>query len=363
MRRGFLIGAVALAFGCTDAADEKTRRTYYIAADEVGWDYAPGGNLAGEMYAEHAAVFLENVPYEPDSGMEPREARIGPRYLKALYREYTDETFTMLAPVGADWSHLGTLGPLIRAEVGDTIEVVFRNQARFPYSMHPHGVRYDVASEGISPVAPGETVTYLWEVPERAGPEPGGPSSVAWLYHSHIDESDDTYAGLIGAIVVTRAGEGREDASPRDVDRELVTLFHIYNENFSQYLPLNASSFMNMKAPEMADLLADGDFFESNLKHGINGRLYGNLEGLTVRLGERVRWYVLGMGTEIDVHTPHWHGATVTVAGVRSDMAEVFPASMIVADMVPDTAGTWLYHCHVNDHLDAGMIGFYTVEP
>jgi hephaestin len=34
---------------------------------------------------------------------------------------------------------------------------------------------------------------------------------------------------------------------------------------------------------------------------------------------------------------------------------------MMVADMVPDDVGTWLYHCHVNDHITAGMQALYTV--
>jgi FtsP/CotA-like multicopper oxidase with cupredoxin domain len=46
-------------------------------------------------------------------------------------------------PRPAAWTHLGILGPLLRAEVGDTIKVVFRNNAGRPYSMHPHGVFYD----------------------------------------------------------------------------------------------------------------------------------------------------------------------------------------------------------------------------
>jgi FtsP/CotA-like multicopper oxidase with cupredoxin domain len=39
-------------------------------------------------------------------------------------------------------------GPTLRAEVGDTIEVVFLNRLRYPASMHPHGVRYMKDSEG-----------------------------------------------------------------------------------------------------------------------------------------------------------------------------------------------------------------------
>jgi hephaestin len=76
-----------------------------------------------------------------------------------------------------------------------------------------------------------------------------------------------------------------------------------------------------------------------------------------------VRWYVLGMGTEVDLHTPHWHGNTVLFMHTRMDMLELLPGSMKVVDMEPDDPGTWMYHCHVNDHIIAGMIALYTVTP
>jgi len=43
------------------------------------------------------------------------------------------------------------------------------------------------------------------------------------------------------------------------------------------------------------------EFRESNRKHAINGLLYGNLRGLTMNRGERVRWYVIGSGNENDL--------------------------------------------------------------
>ena len=95
--------------------------------------------------------------------------------------------------------------------------------------------------------------------------------------------------------------------------------------------------------------------------HSINGYVYGNLPGLTMRKGEHVRWYLMGMGTEVDLHTPHWHGNTVTAMGMRTDVVSLLPASMVIADMVPDDVGTWLFHCHVTDHILAGMMATYTV--
>jgi hephaestin len=82
-----------------------------------------------------------------------------------------------------------------------------------------------------------------------------------------------------------------------------------------------------------------------------------------MKKGERVRWYVMDLGTETDLHTPHWHGNTVLVTGMRTDSLSLLPGSMVVADMVPDDVGTWLYHCHVNDHITAGMQALYTVTP
>jgi FtsP/CotA-like multicopper oxidase with cupredoxin domain len=69
------------------------------------------------------------------------------------------------------------------------------------------------------------------------------------------------------------------------------------------------------------------------------------------------------MGTEVDLHTPHWHGNTVVIDNHRTDVAELLPATMLVADMKPDDPGTWLYHCHVNDHILAGMLALYRVRP
>jgi FtsP/CotA-like multicopper oxidase with cupredoxin domain len=48
-----------------------------------------------------------------------------------------------------------------------------------------------------------------------------------------VDEVRDTSSGLQGPIVVTRRGMARPDWSPEDMDRELVALFQVTNENDS----------------------------------------------------------------------------------------------------------------------------------
>lgn len=97
--------------------------------------------------------------------------------------------------------------------------------------------------------------------------------------------------------------------------------------------------------------------------NSINGYVYGNLDvaDLTVKKGEHVRWYMLSVGSEPDSHTPHWHGNTGLFMGMRMDMIELLPGSMKVFDMVPDDIGVWYYHCHVDDHIKAGMQARYRV--
>ncbi|MEQ1575743.1 MAG: multicopper oxidase domain-containing protein, partial [Vicinamibacterales bacterium] len=34
-----------------------------------------------------------------------------------------------------------------------------------------------------------------------------------------------------------------------------------------------------------------------------------------------------------------------------------------IADMVPDAPGIWLFHCHLDDHMEAGMMARYEVLP
>ena len=80
--------------------------------------------------------------------------------------------------------------------------------------------------------------------------------------------------------------------------------------------------------------------------------------------GERVRWYLFGLGSEEDLHTAHWHGARVIEDGRRrTDVVELMPASMKVADMVADNPGQWLFHCHVSDHMAEGMFARFVIHP
>ena len=350
-------------------------RTYYIAADEVEWDYAPLGidHMTGKLFEGFAKVHTERGPH-----------RIGTKYLKAIYREYTDETFQKLKERTPDETYLGIVGPVLHAEVGDTIKVLFKNNATHAFSMHPHGVAYEKSSEGTAyggvsweqtgVVAPGKTHLYIWEVPERAGPRLADPSSVVWLYHSHVEEPKDVNAGLIGAMVITRRGMARADGTPKDIDREFVSLFMAYNESQSWYLSHNIETYTtDPKGVTTAEVspwdqsghyvLSGSGFGDTTIKWSINGFIYGNMPMMTMKRNQHVRWYVVSLGDGFNFHTPHWHGNVVTTGGETTDVVNIGPAQMITADMVPDKAGVWMFHCHVSDHMAAGMMTHYEVLP
>lgn len=51
----------------------------------------------------------------------------------------------------------------------------------------------------------------------------------------------------------------------------------------------------------------------------INGYVYANLNGLNMEVGDKVYWYLMGMGNEVDIHTAHWHGHSVEYKVYRND--------------------------------------------
>ena len=74
--------------------------------------------------------------------------RIDATYKKVHYVEYANATFTKRKPRPPESRNLGIVGPIIHAEVGDKIRIVFRNMASRLYSIHPHGVFYTKANDG-----------------------------------------------------------------------------------------------------------------------------------------------------------------------------------------------------------------------
>jgi FtsP/CotA-like multicopper oxidase with cupredoxin domain len=217
-------------------------------------------------------------------------------------------------------------GPLIRARVGDRLRIHFKNMDTLTghaHSMHFHGVEYKPSSDGVwlplfhekgGLVKPGQKFTYRL----TAGPGSAG----FWPYHDHSTAMEESIAGgLYGGLSIAERGERR-------ADREFVVTFAPFHG------------------------------FQT-----INGRAFvGNTPVFQSRVGESVQWNVMAMGSEF--HTFHVHGHRwLTDGGTPEDTRGLGPAESFRVRWREDAPGTWLYHCHVEEHMMQGMIGLYRVKP
>ena len=119
-------------------------------------------------------------------------------------------------------------GPLIEAEVGDTVVVHFRNKLQAPVTMHPHGIFYANEMDGAYKgkltdpggfVQRNRTFTYVWEAQEG--------TEGTWLYHDHGPMDPlPVFKGLFGPLVIRKPGEARPD-------REFFLAFHTWDPSIT----------------------------------------------------------------------------------------------------------------------------------
>ncbi|XP_051521589.1 hephaestin-like protein 1a isoform X2 [Myxocyprinus asiaticus] len=329
---------------------------YYIAAEEVEWNYAPDRKWELEKHM----TTLEDSP--GSIYLNQSSNRIGAKYKKVVFREYTDGTFTEKKPRRVEEEHLGIMGPILRAEVGEKIQVVFKNNARRPYSVHAHGVKTNDSNQIY--VQPGHVLTYNWTIPERSGPGPNDPNCITFAYYSSASFVEDLMSGLVGPLIVCRKNTLNADRRRKDIDKEFALLFMVFDENNSHYLDENIRTYLKTDPDQFKKY--DEDFMESNKMHGINGKLYGNLHGLNMTEKDKTEWYLLGLGSEVDMHTVHFHAQSFiykTDQSHRADVYDLFPGTFQTIELIAGSPGQWLLHCHVTDHIYAGMETLFTVHP
>jgi FtsP/CotA-like multicopper oxidase with cupredoxin domain len=297
-----LVGALFVVLA--PAAHAATRE-YWVAAVPTSWNIVPNEKdaIMGMEYTP-AQTAIQTVVYR----------RFTPGWRKPLPNAPRSATDGGVIP-----------GPLLHARVGDRILVHFKNEDTLtnqPHSMHFHGVKYPPSSDGAyvpgfsgrdADVKPGRTWTYhLRAVADSAG---------VWPYHDHSPSMDQSLAGgMYGALSIL----GRDERVP---DREFVVFFSSVHD------------FMT-----------------------IDGRAFvGNTPIFRARVGQIVQWDVLAIGD--DFHTFHVHGHRwVMPDGRPQDTKTLGPAESFRVQWREDAPGTWLYHCHVESHMNNGMIGLYRVS-
>ena len=299
-----LIVAGAAAIAAAPARAEGATREFWVAAVPVTWNMIPNqfDDITGTRF-QPAQTVMGTVVYR----------RFTPHWRRALPN----------TPTGGNQNLIP--GPLLRARVGDRILVHFKNldfARRSPHSMHFHGVHYRPSSDGAfvpgisgrdADVKPGQTWTYQLTA--------GADSAGAWPYHDHSPSMHDSIdGGMYGMLSIL----GRHEPPP---DREFVVVF-----------------------------ARMGDF------QTIDGRAFvGNTPVFRSRVGDLVQWDVMAMGSEH--HSFHVHGHRwLTASGASADTQTVGPAESFRFRWREQDPGTWLYHCHVEEHMALGMIGTYQVR-
>ena len=73
-----------------------------------------------------------------------------------------------------------------------------------------------------------------------------------------------------------------------------------------------------------------------------------------------MQWDVLALGSEH--HTFHVHGHRWRERGRRATRGRSGRPRASGSAGARTRPGTWLYHCHVEQHMEHGMIGIYRVS-
>ncbi|OZJ03482.1 hypothetical protein BZG36_04029 [Bifiguratus adelaidae] len=270
-----------------------------MTVEEVTWDYSTG-----------------SVIRKTPSG-DPLNAP------KTIFRRYQDAAFTQ--PITSD-PRLGWLGPMIRAEVGETIVIHLNNRASHSQKWTleaPFGPLTDQL------MVPNNTTIVHIKVPLDAlktSGQPLGDRSAPYLYSTNTSAE--------GLLLVYDKGI-------------LDELHHPHSAFFDQEMPV---------------------VFGNRDRFNINGFAHNVSPQLTFERTMRIRWYLMSTVSKPyndrvypDAHSAHWHGNTVLWKGHRVDVVDLLPKVGQVADMQPDNLGSWLFHCHVSEHMQGGMSIKYEV--
>jgi FtsP/CotA-like multicopper oxidase with cupredoxin domain len=108
------------------------------------------------------------------------------------------------------WCYGGRVpGPEIRVRQGDRLRIAVENRLEEETTVHWHGLRVPNAMDGVphltqAPIAPGETFTYEFDVPDAG----------TFWYHPHQRSFEQVGRGLYGALIV-------EEPEPLPVDRDV----------------------------------------------------------------------------------------------------------------------------------------------
>jgi len=334
--------------------------THPHGAQGMFMDLLMGGPRAAEAAAQVARALPEEPRRELQAQVSTRDGR--------TVREYTLVIQEKVFDFGGGnrwraWTYNGTVpGPTLRVRKGEILRVRVINRHNRTHSFHAHLSRYPIEMDGsqanvITGRAPRAMIPpggeYVYEfLAEEAG---------ATYYHCH--SADREFAinqhilqGLYGAILV-------EDPAMKPVREGVVFMAETGSLRSGPNPPFY---IMNGKGIPGGELALEEIFKKQGLQ-GVVAQLGKTVPYFRLRAGEAIKLHVYNIGN-LD-HTFHAHEVphvSLAVLQGRPWPGNVVPLLSGTLDTLLlefRHPGLWLFHCHVVNHADAGMIGVFVVEP
>ncbi|HET6318132.1 MAG TPA: multicopper oxidase domain-containing protein [Chloroflexota bacterium] len=240
-------------------------------------------------------------------------------------------------------------GPELKVREGDLVRVKLHNRLPVPTTIHWHGIDVPLDQDGVPglsqpPVEPGADFTY-----EFVATNPG----TRW-YHSHVDSTSQLELGLYGAMIV----EPR-DPEPVEYDRDFT---YVLDERALDFTPAVAMGDAQVRNRDSGNGRGGALQYDQFL---MNGKAGDAIQPLTIAPGERIRVRLVNAGSL--PHAMHVHGHSFKI--IATDGNPVPPAAQLLKDTVligpaerydleidGANPGIWMFHCHMPNHQDNGMM-------
>jgi FtsP/CotA-like multicopper oxidase with cupredoxin domain len=224
-------------------------------------------------------------------------------------------------------------GPRLDLTEGDRVRINFTNHLPDSSTMHWHGLIVPNRMDGPGyitqiPVAPGGRYVYEFLVQQ----------SGTYFYHSHTKPDRQQAFGLYGALII-KPRSGTSSEPPVDID---------YVVQLQEWLNRDGLTY-----PAMIMEGALPNYFT------INGKAYPATDTIRVRVGQRIKFRIIGTNNNF-IHPMHMHGGPFTVvardgiplgsAGFQADVVNVGPGQRYDVIWPAREAGKWIFHCHIPHH-------------
>ena len=236
------------------------------------------------------------------------------------------------------WTYNGVVpGPTIHVNNGDKVRLVVHNELPMGTDVHVHGVDLPNSMDGVAPITqpliqPGSTFTYEFTAK--------GPAVA--MYHAHHHAQMQVPNGMFAAFLVGQV--------PLPVGRTVSGLTVPADLKVTQEIPM---------------VLNDAGVIGLSL----NGKSFPATQPYVVKAGE---WFLVHYFNEgMQIHPMHLHQFPQIVVAkdgfqldhpYAADTVNVAPGERFTVLVKADKPGTWVWHCHILNHVEKedGMFGMVT---